>query len=74
MEHNALFVFSGAAGYVQCDFGPSHTVRDADGEPVRSAIVVGVEQVCGWCVNEAIPAAHYCSVHGFDFEGLLLAV
>ena len=46
--------------YAFADFGPAHTVRDGDGEAVRSAIVVAVENT-----NPVLVLTHDAKRHGF---------
>ena len=65
------FIYSdvfGAAGFCFSDFGPAHLVKDKDGEPIRSTVVVGVNSVAP---NAAAPGrlvvhVHDQKRHGFE--------
>jgi ubiquitin-activating enzyme E1 len=54
----------GAAGYAFSDFGPAHTVRDKDGEALRSAVVTGVTTTAD--VGRLVVCTHDAKRHGFD--------
>jgi ubiquitin-activating enzyme E1 len=51
----------GCAGYVFSDFGSSHVITDADGEPCKSFIVVSVSQE-----DEALVTVHEDKRHSFQ--------
>jgi len=58
----------GAAGFAFSDFGPAHAIKDKDGEPLRSAVVVGVTPVAPTAAapGRFIVHVHDSKRHGFD--------